>query len=615
LDTEATVKLIVVSILPLLPAVFYTIARADGESNNYFLFRGVSPETSAVDYRTLSLSYTFHYEPSERAALHLAVRKGSGEKGYYPAGYSGDADSGFYERGSYSLALSDLGAFNRIIVGNYNPLFGQGLLFGGTYPVSLKNPYFEASRHRDGINPASSASKAGVLEGIAAEYRLKTAVVRPFFSWNSFDCSAGESDYYLYNDNDGDGLPNHPQNPGDPDPDPDDFTGRGNDFPAGYSCKTELFQSLREEPEYDAESARAKRNNLTEYLAGVNVSARKGTLRAGGTLVYAWFDRLVDPYYSYDPDKGNKTGYYFRGRDYAAASVYFKSYGTRFDTDLEYFGEAVGTLYRRMSYYPEFNGDLAPALGFSTGLKKAFDRSGILVWGAYMPASLVNPHGQEFPDGANNLAYGLVGYQRARGERKAAGRLLFYRQLYNKDDPDEPETKVSAFWELRHPWGKKVLAGIEQELVLVDNYYSELGMWSWKQYTELSSAVKLRRSDALTFSLESRAGGSAAGPPAGGVGVSAELVTRRERSGTAFRLMGYTTDDAQFGVLYPYERPLFSWSLFAPALRGLGLYGYALLTREVGKASALGGKVRWVFDARDAARSAAAVSVYGEAGF
>jgi hypothetical protein len=614
---EVNVKLVFKLALPLLAAFFYTIASAKEESNNYFLFRGSYPGGTALDYRSLSLSYALHYEPSERVALHLAFLKGSGESGYYPAGYFTGSEGGVYEKGSVSLELSGSGRRRRVIIGNYNLLFGQGLLFGSTYALAFRNPFYDAARYRDGMHPAASASKAGVLEGVALEYRLNGVTLRPFLSWNSYDCSAGESDYYLYNDNDGDGLfPNHPENPGDPDPDPDDFTGRGDNFPAGYSCKTELFHSLREEPEYDEDGGRDKRNNLTEYLTGVNVSAQTGTLRAGGTLLYSRFNRLVDPYYSDDPDKkGDKTGYYFRGKDYAAASLYFKSYGLKSDESLELFGEAVGTLYRQISYYSYFNGDISSAFGLSGGLRRASDGGGFVLWGAYLPANLVNPHGQEFPDGASNLAYGLFGCRRAAKHRRFDGRLLVYRELYNKDDPDEPETELSVFYNLERDFGKKSAFDAEQKLALIDNYYSEPGEVSWKLSTELSAKLNMGRYDSLVLSVENRAGGPVSGKAAGGVGVSAELIRRKARSSAAFRLMGFVTADDEFGVLYPYERPLSSWSVFAPSLRGSGVYGYVLALRELEKKAAVGAKVRWKLDFLDSAGNEAGFSLLSEVGF
>ena len=138
--------------------------------------------------------------------LNLAIVKGCREPGYYPSGYFQDAGWGLYEKGSYYLYLREKFGFKKIIVGNYVPLFGQGLLFGGIFPVIIGNPYYDLARYRDTINPTSTVSKTVLLEGAAFEYLLGDLYLRPFVSWNRYDCTAGESDYYMYNDNAYDGY-------------------------------------------------------------------------------------------------------------------------------------------------------------------------------------------------------------------------------------------------------------------------------------------------------------------------------------------------------------------------------------------------------------------------
>ncbi|GAH63531.1 unnamed protein product, partial [marine sediment metagenome] len=266
--------------------------------------------------------------------------------------YFKDANRGFYENGSYYILLKDSFLCNKIILGNYIPKFGQGLLFGGNFPLFLSNPYYELARYRDGIYPTGSSSKTILLEGIALEYEYGNMYFRPFFSWNRYDCSAGESSYYKYNNNDYDDYIN--------DIDDDDFTGIGEGFPRKYSCKTNLFTSIRGLPDYESPSNREKRNNLAEYIAGINVSMNQAVLKAGATVTYTRFNRLIDPYYNFDPEKGDKTGHWYRGKNLFSSSIYFKMY-----SPIEIFGEAIHTFHKNLSYYPEFNGGYTSALGFS----------------------------------------------------------------------------------------------------------------------------------------------------------------------------------------------------------------------------------------------------------
>jgi hypothetical protein len=146
--------------------------------------------------------YRIQYSPRENISTNLTLVKGYGEGGCFPRGYIAESDHGLYENGSYNILIEKFRGFQKIILGNYMPRLGQGLLFGGSYPLILYNPYYDLARYRDGIYPTSSTSKSVLLEGMAVDYRLAGLSIRPFFSWNRYDCTAGESDYYKYNDND-----------------------------------------------------------------------------------------------------------------------------------------------------------------------------------------------------------------------------------------------------------------------------------------------------------------------------------------------------------------------------------------------------------------------------
>ncbi|MFW6139387.1 MAG: hypothetical protein ACOC7U_09475 [Spirochaetota bacterium] len=347
-----------------------------GDDQSSFRIRAYSPLNSTMDYQNMYLYYGLHYVPTEKIVFNICAVKGSGDKGYYPAGYLGASGGGLYEKGSYYLMLRDVYGINKIILGNYIPLFGQGLVFGSIFPVLLSSPYYTFARYRDGIYPTGTTSKTILLEGIALEYAIGNLYLRPFISWNRYDCSAGESSYYLYNDNDADGIPNQE--------DPDDFTGMQEEFPSGYSCKNDIMSCIAQEPDYQYSSDREKRNNLREVLAGLNISSTWDKLKAGYTLSYAAYNRLVDPYYSYDPNKGNKTGYMFRGKNLFSSSAYFKLY-----SEVEIFGEAAATFHKNYSYYEEFNGGSTFSAAFSGGLRKKVNQTGLILWGAYILLTLL----------------------------------------------------------------------------------------------------------------------------------------------------------------------------------------------------------------------------------
>jgi len=576
-----------------------SLTHGEDKNNSYFQLKSSYPSDAPFEYRSLQLSYTLHWAVLDRLILHLALQKGSGESGYYPLGYFSDPDGGVYEKGSCSITYRGLKELKTLIIGNYTLLFGQGLLFGSPFPLILSTPYYDIARYRDALSPASSSSKSGLLEGAAAELSIGGLRIRPFVSWNAFDCSSGESDYYLYNDNDSDGIPN--------DVDDDDFSGMQDGFPRHYSCKTDLFRSIREEPQYDTDSARAKRNNLREYVAGLNLSGGTPDLRFGGTVAYTRFDRLVDPLYDFDAGDGRKTGNAFRGKDFFASSLSFKSYGP-----VEIFGETVFSLYRQLSYYPEFNGDYSSALGFSGGVRSKESKTGYVVWGAYLPANLVNPHGQELPGGVNNLACGLVGLH-WKGNRDAWAYL--HHELHNADDPSNPESGLSLAYNLEYPLRREALIGIKQELELFNNYYYAPGEGSWKLASRLSVIREISGPLSVKVAVENRLGGPFSDRVGGGVGVSAELLRRTAKNGADFFLMGYAAAQDGFSSLYPYERSLYTWSFFPRALRGTGLFGYVALVATPRKDVTVGGKIRYILDFGEPSGSEANFYLISEIGF
>jgi len=554
-------------------------------SSNYLLVRSYYPTEETLSYQSLYLYYRFHYEPTEQFELNLSLVKGCREPGYYPAGYIQDAGWGLYEKGSYYLYIKERFGFDRIIVGNYVPLFGQGILFGGIYPAFFSNPYYDLARYRDTINPTGTVSKMVLLEGVALEFPIGDISVRPFFSWNQYDCTAGESSYYLYNDNDADDIPN--------DEDEDDFTGIGPDFPKAYSCKNNLFSCIGEEPDYEVESEREKRNKLSEYLVGVNLSVKRETYSVGGTMAYACFSRLVDPYYNDNPNEGDKTGHYFRGKDYISSNVYFKLYDP-----VEIFGELAGSVNKKLSYYSYFNGGYSTAVGFSGGIRGKIDEVGLIGWGAYLPANLVNPHALELPDGRNNIFCGLLGLNTSAILRRLTLWIYAYRELYSKDYPGNPETGLSYAYKTQFSLADSAHLYLTQNFEVIDGYYLAPESRSYKIATKLSLKNRFEEVD-LAISLESRLGGPEQEHLRAGVGLGLELLRRKEGLNGLISVTYYNTEDDRYAYIYPYERSFAGWGFMSSSVKGHGLTGAVMLVKYFDDDLTLGARLKYRYDFYD----------------
>ena len=559
------------------------------------------PSDRPFRYEGLSLAYRLSGSVNEHTAFHLSALKSSGEPGYFPEGYVDGSARGLYERGSFHLRIKDRFGFQKIVLGNYTPLFGQGLLFGGSYPLVLYNPYYDLARYRNGIYASKSASKSVLLEGIGCELDLHGMTVRPFLSWNRYDCTAGESGYYKYRDNDWDGIPN--------DEDDDDFTGRSEGFPKTYSCKNPLLSCIRDEPDYSNDRDRLKRNNLAEYVAGMNLSKDFDALRLGGTVHYTRFNRLIDPYYNFDPAAGDKTAFSFRGRDYFGSSLYFKV-----RTSVELFGEAGATLYERRSYYDEFNGTAVLSAGFTGGMRKKWNNLGVILWGGYIPAGFLNPHGLELPDGLNNIGAGVIGINSVRGGRRYAHWLYGYRELENDDLSDDYETGLSYEHRIEQPLPYDLLILTRQRFEFVDNHYYAPGLLSARIASKVSLRYAMTGETAPQLSFYNRFGCPRGEHVKTGTGIGAELLYKRSRNRASASVIYYVTDDDRFAYLYPYERPLLRWSFIAPAVHGNGFVLSGLVVRELENA-VFGLKVRGVLDFHDEDRRGVTVYAMTEVPF
>lgn len=560
------------------------------QGNSSIAFRSFYPSSLPFCYRSLYLYYSLHYSALERIHANVSIVKGSGEEGYYPSGYFKESNGGLYEKGSFFICFKDYLGFKKVVVGNYLLSFGQGLLFGPIFPLLLTNPYYDLARYRDGIYLTRSVSKTKLLEGIAAEHRFGNFFLRPFVSWNRYDCTAGESSYYKYNDNDSDGIENEE--------DDDDFTGRGEDFPSGYSCKNDLLSCIGEEPGYANESERAKRNKLRENILGINLSSRWERLRMGATISYTFLNRLVDPYYNYDPDKGDKTGYFFRGKDLFASHYYFKLYNP-----VEVFGEIVATWHKTLSYYPEFNGDDSLAVGFSGGIRKRGERLGFIGWGAYLPAHLTNPHALEYPHGSHNIMCGLVGFHFFELQRRLTTWVYLYKELYSKDYPGHPETGFSYTISGEFPLGKRFKLRSKQRFMVIDNYFDAPLKRSYKIASRLSLKYDHTLPLGYGLCLENRFGNVAGEDLGIGTGIGGEIICKTRDFDASCAVFYFTTDKSRFAYLYPHEPSVAGWSFFPASVKGNGFTGSVILVKRFPPSFLIGTKFKYIIDLQEMSRN------------
>lgn len=169
------------------------------EENNYFLLRterileeqkGYTPANSPGDNRFIGsptkLYGRFRTSHSRDFSLGFTFEKDAGEQ------FSWNPKSKQYGFDFYSFHFmkENVGGFKKVIVGDYQLQFGQGLLLGaGFNPGKGSETITTVRRSNSGIRPYTSVLESGFMRGAAATYSLGHLDITPFYSQLNQDAS------------------------------------------------------------------------------------------------------------------------------------------------------------------------------------------------------------------------------------------------------------------------------------------------------------------------------------------------------------------------------------------------------------------------------------------
>jgi hypothetical protein len=162
------------------------------EENNYFLLRmdriletqqGYSPAVDADDRRYLGSATKvygrFRTSHSKDFSLGFTFEKDAGEQFNWNAS---NKQYGF-DYYSFHFMKENVGNFKKVIFGDYQMQFGQGLLLGaGFNPGKGAETITTVRRSSSGIKPYTSVLESGFMRGAAATYQIKNFEVTTFYS-------------------------------------------------------------------------------------------------------------------------------------------------------------------------------------------------------------------------------------------------------------------------------------------------------------------------------------------------------------------------------------------------------------------------------------------------
>ncbi len=301
---------------------------------------------------------------------------------------------------------------------------------------------------------------------------------------------------------------------------------------------------------------------------------------------------MIDPYYNFDPEGGDKSAFYFRGIEYLAGEVYF-----RYSKMLDFFINTAYSLYKSKSYYKEFSSKTISAVGLTTGIRKRIKNISIILWTGYLPASLVNPHGVEYPWGRNNFVSFVGGVNIDFNYLYLIQWAEISKELIDIDKPGANE-EVTIFYTYRliKDISKNIRFEVKQRFGVMDNYYYYDGEKSYKLISRFLIKENLSKSLKLIENFELRFGKTENSNLKVGIGGGGRIKYSKNYNSITGMMFLYVAGNSILTYLYPYEPGLFKWNFFPSALGGKGLVTSILWVKSITDNLMTGFKIRYNLD-------------------
>lgn len=123
------------------------------------------------------------FTASDKVRFGFTVEKDSGEK------FGDDNTTLGWDHSSFHLEVKDIGFVKKIIIGDYNLEFGQGLNVWSSFSTNKSSYSTNIVKLGRGVSPFTGVNENLFFRGAAAQMEFGDLTISPFYSYNKVDAS------------------------------------------------------------------------------------------------------------------------------------------------------------------------------------------------------------------------------------------------------------------------------------------------------------------------------------------------------------------------------------------------------------------------------------------
>ena len=149
--------------------------------------KGYIPQNDTIDKKYRGEKYKIYtrylFTASTKVKFGFTLEKDSGER------FGDDNTTLGWDFASLHLEVQDIGFINKIIIGDYNLEFGQGLSIWSSFSTNKSSYSTNIVKLGRGIKSFTGANENMFFRGVTAQMKFGDLKISPFYSYNKIDAS------------------------------------------------------------------------------------------------------------------------------------------------------------------------------------------------------------------------------------------------------------------------------------------------------------------------------------------------------------------------------------------------------------------------------------------